>query len=60
MNVALGELLDSGVGQVEFVPTSAEGVPAEVPVPTPVEIGAVVFFEGDATGVRGIAAAGDF
>src|SRR5262249_9261561 len=46
--VGLRELLDARMRQVERIAAGAEGVPTEVAVPVPVQIGAVVLLEGDA------------
>ena len=45
--------------QVEFVATSAEGVPAEIAVPTKVQVGAVDLVEGDAPATGAVARVGD-
>jgi len=58
--VRLREQLDAGDSEVERVAASAEGVPAKVAVPRPVQVRAVVFLEGHAATAGAIAAAEDF
>ena len=60
MSVGQGELLDSHGHQGEFVTPSAEAVPAEIPVPVPMEVGAIVFLERQAAIIGTMTAAGNF
>jgi hypothetical protein len=52
LRVGLFEGCDALWGEVEGIAARAEGVPAELPVPIPVQIGAVVLLEGDTAASR--------
>src|SRR5205807_449186 len=60
VGVALPEQLDSFFRQIEFGAARTEAVPAEVAVPFPMHIGAIVLLKGDAAAIRGVAATGNF
>src|SRR4051794_41036327 len=57
MPVGPGEILNADLCQREFVPARSEGMPAKFAIPVPMEIRAIIIFEGHAAPSWTIAAA---